>query len=406
MKYDMENVMVIESPTPNAIKDRYDAVIVGARPAGAATGMLLARAGLDVLIIDRASRGSDTLSSHALMRGAVDALDRWGLLPAVIAAGTPTISRTQFRYMNSGVSSGMSFDIEPLYAPRRTVLDPIVADAAAEAGATVCHQTAAAALLRDSTGRVTGIVVDDASDTGAGRRTVSADIVIGADGLRSWVARQVEAPVTRAGTACASWMMTYVKDAALPDNSYVWAANESLLGGIIPTNRRQHILFAGMPRDRFTGSVRGRAEAGYLELMAELGEDLHHAAVSAQRIGPLRSFPGHVAQFRKPVGPGWALVGDAGYFKDPAAAHGIADAFRDAELLTEALLDGDLARYERQRDDLSTGLFNVLEKLAGFDWTLDELPSLHQRLSKTMRDELTEFQSRPQPVRSRLAVAA
>ena len=375
---------------PNPFARRYDAVIVGARPAGAATGMLLARAGLDVLVIDRAARGQDTLSSHALMRGAVDALDDWGILPGIKAAGTPAITRTSFRYGPDADAAG--FDIEPLYAPRRTVLDPLMADAAAEAGATVRHETAAVELRHDDTGRVTGIVVED-STTGS-VHAISADLVIGADGLRSWVARQVDAPVTRAGTACASWIMSYVEGADLADDGYLWSAADRLLGGVIPTNHGQHILFAGMPRQRFVSSVRGRADDAYLELMAELGADLHHAAATARRMGPLRTFPGHVAQFRQAVGRGWALVGDAGYFKDPAAAHGISDAVRDAELLSEAIVDGDLARYEHQRDSLSTGLFAVLEQIAGFDWTLDELPALHWELSTTMRDELSAFRSR------------
>ena len=318
--------MITQSTSAGPLAKRYDAVIVGARPAGAATGMLLARAGLDVLVIDRAARGQDTLSSHALMRGAVDALDRWGILAGIEAAGTPPITRTSFRY-GTDVTA---FGIEPLYAPRRTVLDPLMADAAAEAGATVRHQTAAAGLLRDDTGRVTGIVVDDASSSDRGREAVSAEIVIGADGLRSWLARQVAAPVTRSGTACASWMMTYVEGADLADDGYLWAAAEGALGGIIPTNNGRHILFGGIPRQRFVTSVRGRVEEAYLELMAELGDDMHHAAITARRVGPLRTFPGHVAQFRRPLGPGWALVGDAGYFKDPAAAHGISDAVRDA----------------------------------------------------------------------------
>jgi flavin-dependent dehydrogenase len=92
-------------------------------------------------------------------------------------------------------------------------------------------------------------------------------------------------------------------------------------------------------------------------------------------------------QFRKPYGAGWALVGDAGYFKDPFAAHGISDAFRDAELLTEAIMDGDFRRYERLRDELSMPLFNVLERIASYGWDLESLPGLHVQLLQAMRDE-------------------
>jgi flavin-dependent dehydrogenase len=99
-------------------------------------------------------------------------------------------------------------------------------------------------------------------------------------------------------------------------------------------------------------------------------------------------------QFRKPYGAGWALVGDAGYFKDPFAAHGISDAFRDAELLTEAIMDGDFRRYERLRDELSMPLFNVLERIASYGWDLESLPGLHLQLSQAMRDEEASVKGR------------
>jgi hypothetical protein len=107
--------------------------------------------------------------------------------------------------------------------------------------------------------------------------------------------------------------------------------------------------------------------------------------ISGARLGPIR--PGVRGQFRKAVGPGWALVGDAGYFKDPFAAHGISDAFRDAELLADSVLSADFDSYESLRDELSTPLFNVLDKIAGYQWDLDTLPGLHMDLSMAMRDE-------------------
>jgi len=105
----------------------------------------------------------------------------------------------------------------------------------------------------------------------------------------------------------------------------------------------------------------------------------------ATPVGPMRSFPGVPGQFRKAHGPGWALVGDAGYFKDPFAAHGITDAFRDAELLTDAVLTGDFAGYEAHRDELSMPLFEVLDRIASHRWDLEELKHLHFRLSKAMK---------------------
>src|SRR3954447_8102767 len=105
----------------------WDVVVVGARVAGAATAMLLARAGLRVLCVDRSRYGSDTLSTHALMRGGVIQLDRWGLLPALEAAGTPAVRRTVFHYGDEsyGVSIRPSGGVDALFAPRRTVIDTL-----------------------------------------------------------------------------------------------------------------------------------------------------------------------------------------------------------------------------------------------------------------------------------------
>src|SRR6266852_5453545 len=112
----------------------YDVVVVGARAAGASTAMLLARSGQRVLLIDRQPYGSDTLSTHALMRGGVLALHRWGLLDRVIAAGTPPVRRTIFRYGDEEVAVDIRRQdgVDALYAPRRTVIDPILVDAARE----------------------------------------------------------------------------------------------------------------------------------------------------------------------------------------------------------------------------------------------------------------------------------
>ena len=116
---------------------RHDVVVVGARAAGAATAMLLARAGLDVLVVDRGRYGADTLSTHAILRGGVLQLHRWGLLDEIVAAGTPAIRRTTFHYATDQVSVTVkpSHGIDALYAPRRTVLDPILVDAATAAAA-------------------------------------------------------------------------------------------------------------------------------------------------------------------------------------------------------------------------------------------------------------------------------
>src|ERR687897_1284149 len=152
--------------TPDHPAPAYDVVVVGARAAGAATAYLLARSGLHVLLVDRGRYGTDTLSTHALMRGGVLQLSRWGLLDEIIAAGTPPVRRTTFRYADAVVPITVksSFGVDALYAPRRTVLDPVLVDAALAAGADVRFGVTVTGLQRDTDGSVIGVAGhDDAS---------------------------------------------------------------------------------------------------------------------------------------------------------------------------------------------------------------------------------------------------
>jgi menaquinone-9 beta-reductase len=145
-------------------------------------------------------------------------------------------------------------------------------------------------------------------------------------------------------------------------------------------------VFAALPPERFASATRPVA-ATMLDVLGEVDPSLARALADASPAGPVRSWPGIRGRFRRAHGNGWALVGDAGYFKDPFAAHGISDAFRDAELLADAIVDGDLPRFERLRDELSQPLFDVLERIASYDWDLESLPALHWALSRAMRDE-------------------
>ena len=136
----------------------YDVIVVGARAAGAATAMLLAREGLKVLLLDRSPLGADTLSTHALMRGGVLQLSRWGLLDQIIAAGTPPVTRTTFRYGHENVVITIkpAHGVDALYAPRRTLLDPLLVHAAVDAGVEVHHSTSVTDLITRH-GRVVGV---------------------------------------------------------------------------------------------------------------------------------------------------------------------------------------------------------------------------------------------------------
>ena len=161
-----------------ACRNQYDAIIIGARCAGAATAMLLARAGASVLLVDRQAYGSDTTSTHALMRAGVMQLARWGLLGQVIAAGTPPVRRTTFHYGPEAIPVTIKPEhgVDFLCAPRRTVLDRILVDAAIEAGADVRHGVTLTGLQTRPDGRVIAADLRDRH----GDVTVSADIVIGA----------------------------------------------------------------------------------------------------------------------------------------------------------------------------------------------------------------------------------
>jgi 2-polyprenyl-6-methoxyphenol hydroxylase-like FAD-dependent oxidoreductase len=179
---------------------RYDVVVVGARVAGAATAMLLARRGFHVAVVDRSQYGSDTLSTHALMRPAVAQLHRWGLLGAVADSGAPPIRRTTFHYGDEVVPVDIKArgGFDAFYAPRRTVLDRIVVDAARVEGVEFHFGARVEGVLRDEHDRVAGVHGRD--DRGAPFE-IRAAITVGADGARSRIARDVEAPITRRGSA-------------------------------------------------------------------------------------------------------------------------------------------------------------------------------------------------------------
>jgi flavin-dependent dehydrogenase len=374
----------------------YDVVIVGARAAGATTAMLLAREGLRVLAVDRQAYGSDTLSTHALMRGAVDRLADWGLLDALWRQGNPVITSTQFQYGDESLSLDVrpSSGVPGLVAPRRTVLDPILVNAARACGAEVLHETRVEELVRSASGRVQGVhlALRDGSNV-----VVEADLVVGADGLRSSVARAVGAPITHQGEHASAYTMRYYRDFDADRSAFRWLYRQALGGGIIPTSDGVTCVFTAMPQSIFKSEGRGDVEGIHRHNTSRLEPALASTIDKATPVSPMRSFPGVPGQFRKAHGPGWALVGDAGYFKDPFAAHGITDAFRDAELLRDAVLTGDLAGYEACRDELSMPLFEVLDRIASHRWNLEELKLLHVRLSKAMKagDPATRPQLQP-----------
>lgn len=383
--------------------NHYDVIVIGGRCAGASTAMLLARAGLRVLVVEAARRGTDTLSTHALMRGGVLQLHRWGLLDAVVASGAPAVRATQFSYGDEVET----IDIRPgdgisaLRAPRRTVLDALLLDAAAAAGAEIRSPARVTRLLsRD--GRVCGVDGVNRGNRNAFRAT--ATLVVGADGRDSLVARTVDAEFRRRGTASGAIIYGYFP--GLARDRYHWVYRPGITAGVVPTNDGLACVWVGIPAARFEAS---RPE-DFRVLLAQAAPEVAHS-IAAAPLGRLRGYPGAPGYLRASGGPGWALVGDAAYYKDPITAHGITDALRDAELLARAVLAAPhggqaqldtLHDYQHTRDRLSERLFDITERIAGYRWDLCELREHLRALSRAMRPEVDELLGLDDPNRESL----
>ena len=382
-----------------------DVVIVGARAAGASTAMLAARAGLSVVLLDRDRPDADTLSTHALIRGGVLQLARWNLLEQIVAADTPAIRHTTFHYTDDDVTLSIkpSAGVEALYAPRRTLLDPILVDAARAAGAVVRHNTTVVGLDRDDHGRVTGVEIRGPDGQIA---TVRARLVVGADGRRSTIARLAAAPLTHATDHTSAFVYGYWSD--LDASGYEWAYRPGAAAGFIPTNHGQTCVFAGgLP----TRVGRG-GHAALRSLVEQASPDMAERLRAAIPTSATRTFVGQPGHLRQPWGHGWALVGDAGSWKDPISAHGLTDALRDAELLGRAIIAAHIGEqherdaygaYEHTRDRLTVPIMTVADEIAGFQWDDDRIAELLLELNTAMNDELdviTGFDDRQPGTRS------
>ncbi|MFB7352949.1 NAD(P)/FAD-dependent oxidoreductase [Streptomyces gardneri] len=310
----------------------FDVIVVGARCAGAPTAMLLARRGHRVLLVDRATFPSDTISTHLIHPPGLAALDRWGLLERVVATGCPPIDTYAFDlgpFAIVGSPAGEGFDAS--YAPRRTVLDKILVDAAAEAGAEVREGFTVEELLFDGA-TVTGI---KGHRKDGGTAVDHARITVGADGLHSSVARATGAADYAEKPKINAYYYAYWS--GLPMNGTYEAYDRGDCAfAAWPTNEDLAMVIAGWPMRDFEAN-RGDVEGNYHATMARspaFAERLAQATRTGRFVGT--AIPNY---FRKPYGPGWALVGDAGYLKDPITAQGIQDAFRDAERCSGALDD-------------------------------------------------------------------
>jgi flavin-dependent dehydrogenase len=357
--------------------DAYDVIVVGARCAGSPTAMLLARKGYKVLLVDRATFPSDTVSTHLIHPPGVASLRKWGLLERVLATGCPPIKTYAFDMGPFVISGRPGTDDNPVsYAPRRTVLDKLLIDAAAEAGATVRTGFTVEEIVRDE-GRVVGV---RGHDKGGQSVTERARVVVGADGLHSLVARTVGAEQYHERPELEASYYTYWS--GLPTNGFEAYDRGDRLWAAWPTNDSLTLVIVGWPHAQFE-SNKTDFENHYLKAF-DRAPAFRDRILGARRE---ERFYGMAVPnfFRKPFGPGWALVGDAAYNKDFITAQGISDAFRDAERCVDALhqsfngtrtFDDTMRAYQSARDEHALPIYEFTCQFASMTPPTPEMQQL------------------------------
>lgn len=343
---------------------RRDVIVVGARCAGAPLAMLLARRGHDVLLVDRVTFPKDTISTLYIHRPGVVLLERWGLLDRLVETGCPAIDRVRW-HLEDVELAGRLPEHEggaDTYAPRRTVLDHLLVQAAGDAGAEVAEGASVTGVIgRD--GRVAGVRLR----SGSGEHDVPARMVVGADGMFSTIAREVDAATVREAPALTiSYYAIY--DMPGPRTGSEVFVGDRVGGARAPTHDGRTLVAISWPRDA-SDEVRRDLDGSFqraIEDLPGLAEQVG-AGRQVEPVAGMRRLPNVI---RRSHGPGWALAGDAGYVKDPITAQGITDAFHDAQSLADAIdaglrgesdLDGALAAHQRQRDEAAAPFF---------EWTL------------------------------------
>jgi flavin-dependent dehydrogenase len=359
--------------------DRYDAIVVGARAAGSPAAMLLARKGYRVLLVDRATFPSDTISTHLVHAPGMARLAGWGLADRVVATGCPPIDTYRFDLGPFAIvgAPGLPDGQLPAHAPRRLVLDNILVDAAAEAGAEVRERFSVEGLLTED-GVVTGI----RGREGAGSPIVErARIVIGADGVDSVVARLVEAERYVHVPAQEALYFAYWSHLST-DGEFQLYGRDRRGFALVPTNDGLTVALVAWPLDEFDANRRDLL-GNYLRAFdaePSLADRVRGARRESRPVGKVMD-----NFYRRSWGPGWALIGDAAYHKDAVTAQGISDAFRDAEAATAAVDEvfsgrrgwADAFReLEAERDRMTGPMFQLTCQLASMEPATDDTAQL------------------------------
>ena len=366
----------------------YDAIVVGGRCAGAPTAMLLARKGHRVLLVDRATFPSDTVSTHFIHPPGVAALERWGLRDALAASGCPPARTYSFDFgpFTIAGSPRPSEGTAEAYCPRRTVLDAMLVHAASDAGVEVREGFAIDEVLIED-GVVVGI---RGKDAGGSTVTERAAVVVGADGRSSSVAKAVQPEQYNEKPAVGPAFYSYWS--GVGSSGFEVYAREACGMAAFPTHDDLALVIVGLGQDAFDAARRD--VEGTFQRTADLAPALGERLRAGTREERFHAASGLAGYFRKPYGPGWALVGDAGYHLHPITAQGITDAFLDAERVSSALHDAltgtspyedAMAGYQRARDEHVMAMYEMTFDLAQVDQPPP--PEMEQLLAAVSTDQ-------------------
>jgi flavin-dependent dehydrogenase len=381
----------------------YDVIVVGARAAGSPTAMLLARKGYRVLVVDRATFPSDTLSTHLVHHPGMAALDRWSLAERLIATGCPPIDTYRFDFGPFALAATPrpAGTATRAYAPRRTVLDKLLVDAAREAGAEVREGFSVTDLIVEN-GIVRGVHGRSRHDASMAEY---ASVVVGADGVHSLVAKRVGA--TKYNEIPPQEAMYYSYWSGVPTHSEFQAyLRPERCMVAIPTHDDLTCVVVAWSIDEFDAN-KCDIEGNYLRAFAvepTFSERIVRGRRESRILGTAQyNF------YRQAYGPGWALVGDAGYHKDACTAQGISDAFQQAELLSDALdtaftgalsYDEALGRFQRTRDETTRPMYDLTVQFASFAPPPAEMEQLLGAISGNPRaiEDFVSMQAGTMPV--------
>ncbi|HSS31713.1 MAG TPA: NAD(P)/FAD-dependent oxidoreductase [Solirubrobacterales bacterium] len=343
----------------------YDVIVVGARCAGSPLATLLCRRGLRVCLLDRARFPSDSPSTHGIQPPGVKVLAELGVLDRLLAVAPAiddgVIALEDFRVDYAGLTATLG---APMVNVRRITLDAILVEAATAAGAELRTGVTVTGLLR-SAGRVVGV------ETTAG--PLHAGLVVGADGARSTVARLVAAPEYHRTAPRRAFLWSYFEGVAA-DERRVWIGSIGENGFLAsPTDSGLFLaaLVAPIERREELRSDRIRAYEEGIAGWPELGATV----ARGRRVGPVQLMSRWHGFFRQSAGPGWALVGDAGHFKDPTPGQGISDALHQVTTLAPTIVrsldggdDDPLRAWWRWRDRESWEMYWFAQQMADSTW--------------------------------------